>query len=134
MTESTNAGQRVAIEEIGVNEARDILGDLLLRAQVGGARFILTRYGKAIAGLVGHDDVKRLALAPGTFVEVESTDARERIGELVIRASLQGQRYLIVRYGLPTAGLVDIDDIERLERLDGRPSTEGSDMVVGERT
>lgn len=47
-------------EGVGIVRARDILGDLVLRAGFGNERIILTRNGKPTAAVVGMRDVERL--------------------------------------------------------------------------
>ena len=48
------------LAEIGAEEARRDLGELLSRAGFGGERILITRHGKPIAGLVSIEDVERL--------------------------------------------------------------------------
>jgi prevent-host-death family protein len=48
------------MEGVGVNRARDILGELVNRAGYGGERIPLTRNGKQVAALVSMKDVERL--------------------------------------------------------------------------
>lgn len=111
----------VEIEAVPLVEASDILGDLVLRAAVNNERFILTRRNKDAAAIIGPDDIKRLAQRPGVFeqVEVPSTEARARLGRLVVQASIGRKRFLIGRYGEPAiAALVGLEDLEFVQGLD----------------
>lgn len=56
-TRNRNPRPRV---EIGADEARQSLGDLIDRAGFKGERFVLTRHGKQIVALVGIEDLKTL--------------------------------------------------------------------------
>lgn len=55
-----NAKPRV---EIGADEARQSLGDLIDRAGFKGERFVLTRHGKQVVALIGIDDLSALEAA-----------------------------------------------------------------------
>ena len=48
------------LEGIGINRAREILGDLVNRAGFGGERIPILRNGKPVAALVGIRDLERL--------------------------------------------------------------------------
>lgn len=45
---------------IGIVRAREILGDIVLRAGFGNERVILTRKGKPTAAVIGMKDLERL--------------------------------------------------------------------------
>lgn len=50
--------------------------------------------------------------------EVASAVAVASFADLLDRAALAGQRFIITNYGKPRAALVGIDDLERLRALD----------------
>ena len=49
-----------SLEEIGMDALRDELTDVIARANFADTRFIVTRSGRRIAGLVGIEDLNRL--------------------------------------------------------------------------
>jgi prevent-host-death family protein len=46
--------------EIGAEEAKRSFGELVARSGFGGERFVITRFGKAIAALVSTSDLEKL--------------------------------------------------------------------------
>lgn len=49
-----------SVTEIASDDARSQFADLLNRAGFGGERFLITRHGKPLVGVVSVDDVRRL--------------------------------------------------------------------------
>lgn len=47
-------------EVMAIDAARDVLGDLVARADYAGTRTIITRYGKEAAAIIGIRDLQRL--------------------------------------------------------------------------
>ncbi len=46
---------------------------------------------------------------------IESSDAQDRLPELLDRTAQQGERFILERNGQPTAAVVALSDLERLE-------------------
>lgn len=56
------AGRKAEIvTEVGAEDARKVLGDILNRVGFGGERVVITRHGKPIATVVSCDEYDRLA-------------------------------------------------------------------------
>lgn len=53
-------GPSKTVEEIGMDTLRDALTDVVGRASFANERFVVTRNGKPIAGLIGVKDLERL--------------------------------------------------------------------------
>ena len=51
--------------ELSIDNARDVLGDLVARADYGNERTIITRYNKPAAALVPMKDLQRLLALDG---------------------------------------------------------------------
>lgn len=54
---------------------------------------------------------------------ITATDARQHFASVVNRVARKETRILIEKSGVPVAGIVSADDIERLNRLDARLAT-----------
>lgn len=66
MAEGSKQGksdEAVDRERISIDNARDTLGDLVIRAGIKEERIIITRYGEDAAALVPMADLKRLESA-----------------------------------------------------------------------
>jgi prevent-host-death family protein len=48
-------------------------------------------------------------------VQVPSNDVRVRFHTFVNRASVRGDRIIVTRHGQPTAALVSMDDLKKIE-------------------
>ena len=57
---SDHSGSGKSLEEIGMDELRDELTDVIARANFADERFVITRAGRRIGGLIGLDDLNRL--------------------------------------------------------------------------
>lgn len=61
------ADEQETPDGVGIRRARDILGDLVSRAQYGNERIVIVRHGKQAAALIGMKDIERLrAMDAGT--------------------------------------------------------------------
>lgn len=103
--------------------ARQAFATLLARAALGGERFMLTRRGIDIAALIGARDImelERLDAADATLAVWDPVRppspraAREQLADRLLNVEA-GQRVAIEKRGRVYAGLVPVQDLDRLE-------------------
>lgn len=73
-----DADESESAEGIGVAEAREVLGDLVLRAAYGNERVMITRKGRASAALIGMKDLERLRQLDERDAQ-QAQDAKEKV-------------------------------------------------------
>lgn len=54
-------------------------------------------------------------VSPPQTVSIE--EARDTLGELIIRANLRGERFILTRHNKPAAALVSLKDLAALEAV-----------------
>lgn len=60
MADAGTDSKPTELETISIDDARDVLGDLVARADYAGTQTIITRYGKPAAVLIGIKELERL--------------------------------------------------------------------------
>lgn len=56
--------------------------------------------------------------------EVAATDVRDRLTELMQRASIAGERFALTVHGQRKAAIVPVRDLDRLRELDLQPAAQ----------
>ncbi len=64
--------------------------------------------------------------------EIPSTEARDRLSEILNRAGLLKERIILTRYGKGLAAVVPIEDLEMIEALENRIDLEEARQAVAE--
>lgn len=81
MANRESEGNPAEVETMSIDTARDVLGDLVARADYAGTPTIITRYGKDAAVVVGIKDFRRLSeQQPGVGVQQPVDDGADTLG------------------------------------------------------
>jgi PHD/YefM family antitoxin component YafN of YafNO toxin-antitoxin module len=113
----------MAIQEIGVMDARRSLTALIEAAQVRGDRFILERYRQPAAVLLGYEDFQRLTALEGSLLE-RNRDTFREAGPILPEALLERYHDLSdrrLRGELSAEGTLELQQVEeQLEDLEAQ--------------